>query len=370
VSGELGLSNKNFRVVRIYCRFPPQPGGMELHIERLSEAQRALGVDVINVFNMGECEEHSVQILRSLNLDRIRPQSLRNLIFYLAAVISLRKLRIDTPIILHAHGAWSDFMFSRMLASATGARATFASMHGVVRPRWRWLYRTALSHCSAIFATGREEWEFLAHATKSDVLHCPSGITDDFLDAASGARPQKRFDIIDVANLVPKKRLDLVLECARIRPELQFAIVGEGPLRGQLETSIVAWKLNNVSLLGRLSPREVAHALRSSSVFFSPSEEEGAPTAALEAMACGLPVVLAPANDFSWLIAQGINGYVTSGWSPPELVARIDDVLRNERARTEMGERNQDRVNEFSWPQIAARVTALMREELKALTES
>jgi len=93
------------------------------------------------------------------------------------------------------------------------------------------------------------------------------------------------------------------------------------------------------------------------------------PTAALEAMACALPVVLAPSNDFSWLIAQGVNGYVTTGWSPAEFVDRIDDILRSERLRVEMGARNRERAKDFAWPQIAVRVTELMRGKLKARTE-
>jgi len=363
------VGNQALRVVRVYCRLPPQPGGMELHIARLSAAQRALGVEVVNVFNMGQCHGSSIQVFPTLNLDRVRPQSLRNLIFYAAAVLKTNKLRSQTPTVLHVHGAWSDFAFSRVLARAIGARATFASMHGVVRPRWGWLYRIALSHCAAIFATGRAEQEYLASALSSNVGHHPSGVAADFFDAASEGLIQKRFDVIDVANFLPKKRLDVVLECARLRPGLQFAIVGDGPLRNKLESIITELGLHNVSLLGRLRPREVASALCSSSVFFSPSEEEGVPTAALEAMACALPVVLAPSNDFSWLIAQGVNGYVTTGWSPAEFVDRIDDILRSERLRVEMGARNRERAKDFAWPQIAVRVTELMRGKLKARTE-
>src|SRR5918993_925418 len=79
-----------FRVIRSYFRLPPEPGGMEEHIAQLSRAQRALGVDVVNLFNSGSAAGPAVQLLPRLDLLSVRPALLRNILFYAAAFVQRR----------------------------------------------------------------------------------------------------------------------------------------------------------------------------------------------------------------------------------------------------------------------------------------
>lgn len=334
---------------------------MELHIARLSEAQRRQGVEVFQIHNVGATDGPAMRVWPCFDLDRIKPQSLRNFIFYLGAVFGAANLPRKSPTVLHVHGAWSDFLFSKVLALALDADTTFASIHGVVRPRWQWLYRLALSHCSEVFATGKAEQKFLTSALGRHVVHLPSGVARAFVEDGPSAIELPRFDVVSVGNLVPKKRFDLVVECARRRPDLRFAIVGDGPMRSELEKSISGGGLTNISILGRQRPEIVAEILRGSRLFLSTSEEEGAPTAALEAMAIGLPVVLAPANEFEWLTNRGANGLITTAWSIAEFGEKIDLLLNDEPRRREMGKRNRAQWREHTWENIAARLTGLMR---------
>ena len=86
--------HKPLRVLRLYFRYPPEPGGMEQHIERLSEAQRQLGVEVLNVFNRGQSSASSaIQLLPGVDLGVLRPQALRNAAFYAAAAASAKVRR-------------------------------------------------------------------------------------------------------------------------------------------------------------------------------------------------------------------------------------------------------------------------------------
>lgn len=354
------------RVVRVYYRLPPAPGGMELHIERLSRAQRELGVEVVNVYSIGAAEGPALSVCRSLPLDRIRPQSLRNLIFYTGIARNADKLGRRPRTVLHVHGAWSDFMLSKMLARVINADAVFASIHGAVRPSSHRLYRTALSHCSVVFATGRSDQMLLARILDREVVHLPSGVAEEFVSpVAADGECAVQYDAVAVGNLVPKKRMDLFLECARLRPNLKFAIVGDGPVRASLESVVAARGLGNVAVLGRRVPKEVASILRASRVFVSTSEEEGTPTAALEAMAAGLPVVLTPSSDYSWLVEPSANGFVTSGWSAEEIVGWLDVLLSDEPRRTAMGRRNRASISQHTWPRIAARLNTLMATVLE-----
>lgn len=99
-----------------------------------------------------------------------------------------------------------------------------------------------------------------------------------------------------VARFVPVKDLDLFLETARLivrrQPEIQFVIVGDGPLRARLEAGS-----NDQDLKGKMSlpgpTLEVAKFLRSFDLFLFTSRIEPFGMTIIESLACGVPVVAA-----------------------------------------------------------------------------
>lgn len=352
-----------FRIVRAYFRLPPEPGGMEAHIARLSAAQRALGIEVLHLHNSGEAEGPAVRILTGYNLLNIHRSALRNAVFYTGALAAREQLKGALPTVLHVHGDWSDFLYSKSLARAIGAQVVAASVHGVVRKRLVKLYRLALSHCDIVFTTGKDDQYFLHELLNRTVYHLPSAPLDLFFAVPAGSASAS-CDVISVANFFPKKRLDLVCECAMRRPDLRFTIFGDGPERAAISALVAANHLTNLALPGRCPPEQIVTAMQEAKLFLLTSEQEGTPTAALEAMAAGLPVVLTPSNDYGWLVTSGVNGYVTGGWDVNEIVARIDDVLNDEPRRAAMSQANRERASRHTWRATANNVTALMAEQL------
>ena len=90
---------------------------------------------------------------------------------------------------------------------------------------------------------------------------------------------------IFVGRYVEKKGLDVLREVARLRPDMQFAMIGKGPL------DPASWGLGNVHDLGQLDQRRLARIYRAGDMLLLPSVGEGFPLVVQEAMACGLPVV-------------------------------------------------------------------------------
>ncbi len=354
--------NWGFRVIRSYFRLPPDPGGMEMHIASLSEAQRQLGIEVINVHNTGQQTKSSLRVLPYFDLLAIRPAAVRNALFYSGVVLSRGRLRGTGPTVLHVHGDWSDFLLSKGVAKMLQAELVVASFHGSLQRRIDSLYASALSHCGLVFATGRDEQQYLSTVLGRDVHHLPSAPAQLFSEAPRS--PSATADVVSVANCFANKRLDLVLACAERHPGLRFAVCGDGPLLDELKRTAVARNLGNVAFLGRLSALEVAAALRSARVFLSTAEREGTPTAALEAMMCGIPVILTPSNDYRWLVKDGVHGFVTSGWDIGEIAMRISAVLHNEDRRAQMGDQARLRAIQHTWKGNAITVSTLMSEQL------
>ncbi len=346
------------RVLRSYLRLPPEPGGMEAHIARLSAAQRAQGIEVVNLFQSGECDGPHVQLLPGRALGS--SASLRSLRFYAAAWAAAPRLRAMGPFdALHIHGDIADFLSGRALALRLGIPVLMGSMHGTVNLAHARLYRLSLAPYDLILATGKAEQELLEGLLGRSVHHVPSAVADLFLAPGPGTGAA---DVIAVANLLPVKGLDLLVKCAALRPSLRFVLIGEGPQRSEIERHMAAVGISNLHLLGRVPPPEVAARLRGARIFLSTSRTEGTPTAALEAMAAGLPVVLTPSNRYDWLVVPGVNGFVTEGFDPEEIAARLDDALASEDRRRAMGEANRRRLRDHGWDATAARVTALMRD--------
>jgi hypothetical protein len=135
------------------------PGGMEKHIASLSTAQRTLGVDVTNIYNTGKAEGTSVQVIPGFDLRKIKPASLRNAFFYGAVIAKLKQKAVHKDNVLHIHGDWSDFLYSKVLVRRLGIKTVAASVHGTLRKVVPRLYRGALSHCDPIFVAGKKQRE-------------------------------------------------------------------------------------------------------------------------------------------------------------------------------------------------------------------
>ncbi len=114
--------------------------------------------------------------------------------------------------------------------------------------------------------------------------------------------------IVYVGRLVPEKGLRELLQAARelsaARPRLRLALVGEGPLQGELSASIAADSSLRVTLAGAQPPADVARWMCASDVVTLPSYSEGHPNVLVEALACGRPVVATPVGGIPEVVDE------------------------------------------------------------------
>jgi glycosyltransferase involved in cell wall biosynthesis len=344
------------RILRLYPFVPPMPGGMEKHVLRLSEEQRALGHEVSIVFNSGaHSADGDLQVLPAVHLRAIRPQFVRDLLFYLAAAVTLKSRRIRADIV-HVHGDWSAFCLGKLVAKIVGASRRTASCHCSLSRGWRRrLYRSALMDYDAIYATGYGEAAELTEILGRPVQYQSSGIDTYFCEVSR--QPKADIDVITVAVLRREKNLDLMIDIAAALRHMNFTIVGDGPERKGLEAMCKARAVSNVTFVGA-QPREiVANLLARSRMFLSTSRREGTPTAMLEAMAVGLPVVTSPANNFSELLGAGEGGVCVETFSAPDYVRVIARLAEDGALMRCMGARNRRCARECTWPAVARRIT-------------
>ncbi len=136
--------------------------------------------------------------------------------------------------------------------------------------------------------------------------------------------------IVHVSNFRPVKRLlDVVRVFAGVRKELKakLILVGDGPDSdaAQREAAHLGVK-RDVRFFGRVD--DVADLLRGADLFLLPSETESFGLAALEAMACGVPVIASRAGGLPEVVVDGQTGFLVPVGDVATMTARALEALR------------------------------------------
>lgn len=179
---------------------------------------------------------------------------------------------------------------------------------------------------------------FRNHGVEGDIRVIPGGIDAERF-GTGGVPPE--WDVVFVGRLVPVKEVDLLLRALslvkRELPGVRAAIVGDGPLRRELEAKAEALGLGgSVEFLGQRT--DVFSILERSRVFALTSMTEGLSLALMEAMAAGLPAVVPDVGDLGDLVRNGENGYLVGDRSPGSFAGRIAAILKDEGLRRDFSE--------------------------------
>lgn len=136
--------------------------------------------------------------------------------------------------------------------------------------------------------------------------------------------------VVYVGRLVPEKGLRELLDAmsalAPQRPALQLALIGDGPMRAELEHRIRADPALRVSLPGAQAPDDVARWMAASDLVTLPSYSEGHPNVVVEALACGRPVVATPVGGILEVVDADC-GLLVPARDPAALATGLHDAL-------------------------------------------
>lgn len=139
--------------------------------------------------------------------------------------------------------------------------------------------------------------------------------------------------VVYVGRLVPEKGLrellDAMATLAPQRPKLRLALVGEGPMRAELDAKVAADPTLRVHLPGAQGPHEVARWMAASDLVTLPSYSEGHPNVLVEALACGRPVVATPVGGIPEVVDADC-GLLVEARDPVALAAGLRDALERQ----------------------------------------
>jgi L-malate glycosyltransferase len=289
----------------------------------------------------------------------------------------IRSRHID---VVHAH-QYTPFFYASVAArmARTRARVIFTE-HGrhfpdVVSAKRRLVNRVAFDRL-ADDITAVCDWSARSLAdndgfSRSRIAVIPNGIDVDRYDQHGdrttlrrhlGLDPARRYIVI-VARFHPVKDHATLLTgfqpVAASHPDVDLLLVGDGPLRGEIERQIAALGLTDrVRLVGVRS--DVPDWLRASDIFTLSSVSEAASITLLEAMACGLPAVVTAVGGNPELVRAGVDGLLVPRGDSRGFTSAFSHLLDSPSTCEAMGRSGAARVRqEFRLDTTIGRYAAL-----------
>jgi len=193
-------------------------------------------------------------------------------------------------------------------------------------------------------------------------------ITQELTNIKLQAKAVRSTRIINVANMHPKKDHTTLLEgFARLTKSVKgvrLSLVGDGPLRRQLEEFCTQRGIHDVKFWGTLPHGEVLKHIANSDIFILTSVEEGMPTVILEALALGKPVIASAVGGIPEIIKEGVNGILVPPKSPKHVAKAIERLLSDSKLRRKLGKAGAEGVKNFAWSKIIEKYERIYKDAL------
>lgn len=247
--------------------------------------------------------------------------------------VSLQKILEDfQPDVIHAHTLGFDSEIGAWLKERLGC-PLLVTTHGSDTdiPLQRGQTEALKKRCDKadriVAVSGRLKERLATCGTKTPIY----GIINGFVPRpVPDGITRKPHSMIQVSNLIPSKRVDVTIRAfAQLRekyPDMTLTIVGQGPLRRELEQLCVQLGVAEaVCFTGQLPNDQVFAKLCQSQFFVMVSQPEGFGIVYLEAMAAGCITIGTQGQGIADVIENGVNGFLVEA-DAPELISRVIEI--------------------------------------------
>lgn len=388
-------------------------GGMNVYVRELTRQLGKMGIHV-DVFTRSQ-DDHVPHVLHELGYgNRVvhipagpeHPMSKQELAEYIPQFAEgIKDFAIDKGIqydIIHSH-YWMSGIAAASLSDAWAGAPIVHMFHTLGEMKNR-IARTEAEREGAYRIEGEKrvlrrvdrivvatlaemtQLRFLYKADSSKMVVIPPGVNvgrfypipSDEAKAYIGLKPDDRM-ILFVGRIEPLKGVDTLLEamsCLQMKESrpVHLAIIGGDPSASPEEMNAEMARLKNlcevlgldqsVVFLGVRDQDKLSYYYSAAEVAVMPSHYESFGMVALEAMACGTPVIASEVGGLAYLVRDGETGFTIPAEEPETLCEKLSWLLNDEALRRKMSAQAAAYAQDYAWEKIAKRIVDVY-EELK-----
>jgi glycosyltransferase involved in cell wall biosynthesis len=173
-------------------------------------------------------------------------------------------------------------------------------------------------------------------------------VKPNFVYPDPGVNPHPKRDYaIFVGRISPEKGVGNLLEAWRSLPGIPLKIVGEGPLGERMRSLAQSWQIDQVEFTGQLAPEAVMSLIGRARFLVFPSQwYEAFGRVAIEAFACGVPVIVSQIGSIAEIVKDRVDGLYFSPGNPEALAAKVHWAWTHPQEMQEMGRRGRQEYEE------------------------
>jgi glycosyltransferase involved in cell wall biosynthesis len=297
-----------------------------------------------------------------LSADKFQDEDYLVKLLYLKSIVQVKNLlKSFNPDILHAH-----------YASSYGMIGAFSAFHPFVLSVWgtdvfnfprkslvhRKIFEFNLVKADRVLSTSNFMAKEVKKYTDKVVDVIPFGIDLEVYKSISEKKLFRSDDIVlgTVKSLESQYRIDVLITSFKSLKEkhptlpLKLLIVGKGSKEKKLKDLVKSFGIEKDTVFsGYIKPNEVPsyHKMFNVEVYLS---DESFGVSALEASACGKPVIASSTGGLAEIIINNETGFLVESKNVEQIVEAVEKLIFNKNLLEEFGKNGKDRVEKyFNW---------------------
>lgn len=316
-------------------------GGAEMLLLTMAQALAAEHEISVIYFTHGPLYEDFIR--SGIKISRISKRGWKDPLLFPKLVALMRK---EKPDVVHTHLSKSD-LFGLMAAALAGVPVRISSIHNVDPWRQNKLFSAFMRQWTQVahhhIAVSEKVREYVLQTSKYPVeklTTVDNGIDLDRFNPATVTPfdrtifniPADAPVIVKIARLEDSKAHHILLDAAakvmKDMPNVRFLIVGDGPLRPNLEAQRDGLGLQGQVIFAGIQ-RDIPGIMAIANIVTFSSAWEGLPVAMLEGMAMGRAIVSTSVGGIPNLVEDGVNGVLVPSGDSSALAEGLLRVLRD-----------------------------------------
>ncbi len=184
-------------------------------------------------------------------------------------------------------------------------------------------------------------------------------------DSAFRARTEIKPKFISIRSFSETYNIKCTLEAFDVvkkkYPDASLTLLGDGPLRLELEQYVIDHHLQNVTFVGQVPNTEIYRYLDDADIMVSSSRFDNMPVSVLEGFKAGLLVIASNVGGVPYMIEDGKNGLLFDSDNDAQMAEKMIAAVEQPEASIRMIERARHCLDDYKWENCRGKLLALYK---------